>query len=303
MAAPSTRPSEKAAVFEPGALAGATAVTLLFTFAAEFKVGWALVPLGIAVLFFAPGYAVAALLFGKRPLPTLAANFALVVGFSVLTNAVFGTLLLYFAVAPLSPLIGLCDAVVCVFGTVVQYGRPGAHGAPWSPRLASYFELPGFSTGQKATAFALLAAILVTFGAIGYLAAAQPGQSPDLSMTVVGPDGTTSTIPTSGLVNATYTVLVEVQNGATAQSFTLTLNSTLVGANTTNRTVLPWSMPLPLAANVTSAEPLSLAGKASTSISVEFEYSTPGDYSISFALTTSTNAVPVRNVAVTVDIT
>ena len=303
MAAPSTRPSEKAAVFEPGALAGATAVTLLFTFAAELKVEWALVPLGIGVLFFAPGYAVAALLFGKRPLPTLAANFALVVGFSVLTNAVFGTLLLYFAVAPLSPLIGLCDAVVCVLGTVVQYGRPTVRGAPWSGRLRSYFELPGFSNGQKAAAFALLAAILVTFGAIGYLAAAQPGQAPDLSMTVVGPDGTTSTIPTTGLVNATYTVIVEVQNGATAQSFTLTLNATLVGANTTNRTAVPWSMPLPLAANVTSAVALSLAGKASESISVEFEFSTPGDYAISFALSSPTNALPVRNVAITVEIT
>ncbi len=303
MAAPSTRPSDKAAVFEPGALAAATAVTLLFTFAAEFQVDWALVPLGIAVLFFAPGYAVAALLFGKRPLPTLAANFALVVGFSVLVNAVFGTVLLYFAVGPLSPLVGLCDAVVCVFGTVVQYGRPAAHGAPWSPRLASYFELPAFSTGQKAAAVALLAAILVTFGAIGYLAAAQPSQSPDLSMTVVGPDGTTSTIPTSGIVNATYTVIVEVQNGATAQSFTLTLNSTLVGANTTNRTVIPWSMPLALAANVTSSEPVSLAGKASEPISVEFDFSTPGDYAISFALSTPTSAVPVRNVSITVDIT
>lgn len=300
MAARSSRPTEKAAVFDPGALGATTVLALLFTLAAEFKVEWATVPLGFFVLFVAPGYAGAALLFGRRPLPSLAANVALVVGLSVLVNVVLGTLFLAFAVAPLSPLIGLADSVVCIVGTAVQYGRPTAGGAPWSRQLASYFELPEFSSGQKAAAYALFVAILVTFGAIGYLAAAQPGKSPDLSLTVVGPDGTTATIPTHGLVNATYTVLVDVQNNKTAQSFVLTLNSTLVGANTTNRTVVPWVMPLALAPNVTTSDVLSLGAGGSTSITVEFSFGLGGDYAISVSLAASTSGTPVRSALIAI---
>lgn len=295
MVAASSRASVRALDYDPTTLSVVGLVTLLFSLVQEFRVPWVEIPLGLFVLFFAPGYGVAALLFGRQPLPSLAANMALIVGFSVLTNVVFGTLLLAGAVSPLTPLVGLLDAMVCLVAAGVQYRRPLPRAQRPPRRLWTAFELRGFSAGQKAAAYALFVGILITFGAIGYLAAFQPAEVPNLSLTIVGPDGTSGTIPSSGIVNATYTVLVQIQNNDSAQSFRLVVNSTLVGANATNRTSVPWVLPLALAANVTSSDSFDLSAGASGSVTVEFQFATTGDYAITFALAPAASAVAVRS--------
>ncbi len=298
-------PSEDVpAIYSRTALLGTTLVTLAFVVVAELQVPWVLLPLGLFVLFVAPGYAVVALLFGARTLPSLALNIAMIVGMSVLFNAVVGTLLLYYAIAPLAPLVGAFAAVVCAAATVVQYQRErwneSRRPGQW---LRSVLALPGFTPAQRTAAYALLIGVAVTFGAIGYLSTLQPRSAPDLSLAIVGPGGTTSTLPTSGTVNSTLALIVEVGNNATSQSLVLGVNSTLVGQTGSTRTTVPWTVPLHLAPNVTSSESLSLTSGETDNIQFSFQVDTGGDYAISFFLTPLQSHVAVRTSSLTVRIT
>ena len=292
------------AIFDPGALSVTTLVTILFVVAAELSVSWALFPLGLFVLFAAPGYAATALLLGRRPLPSVAVNFALIAGLSVLINVLLGTALYAFAITPVVPLIGLADAIICTAGTFVQFRRARTvrpvSGPSW---FRSLLALPRFRPSQRAAAYALFAGILVVLGVIGYLSTIVPNPGPDLSLTAVGPDGTSATLPTNGLVNATLTVLVIVQNNATAQSLVLTLNSTLVGSNSTSFTSIPWTMPLLLGPNITTSDPVNLTSGASESIQVQFQFDAGGDYAIGLALTPAASHVALRTLFLGIEIT
>lgn len=291
------------AIFDPLALLVTTGLVLLFVVFAALQIPWVLIPLGLFVLFVAPGYGAVALLFGDRTLPSLAANIAMIVGFSVVINVVLGTLLLFFAIAPLAPLVGAGGAVICAAATVVQYRLP-RHSAPGHRmrRLRSYFELPGFTTRQRAAAYALFVAILLTFTAIGYLSTVQPGNGPDLSMAVVGPDGTTSSLPTSGSINATLSVVLLLQNNETAQSLVLGVNSSLIGQNGTNFTTVPWSTPLALGPNVTASTLLQLTSGEKDNVAVSFAFGLGGDYLVSFSLTPPQSHVALRTGGISVRI-
>ncbi len=296
--------SDLPVIFDPGALSVTTAVTILFVVAAQLSVSWALLPLGIFVLFAAPGYAVTALLLGRRPLPSVAVNIALIVGLSVLVNVLLGTALYAFAITPVVPLIGLADAIICTAGTFVQFGRSrAARRAPRPSFLRSLFALPRFTPGQRVAAYALFAGILVVFGAIGYLSTIVPNPGPDLSLTAVGPDGTSATLPTGGVVNATLTVLVIVQNNESAQTLVLTLNSTLVGTNSTSFSSIPWTMPLLLGPNVTTSDTINLTRGASESVQIQFQFDTGGDYAVGLALTPPESHVALRTLFLGIDIT
>lgn len=297
-------PPGPAPIFDPATLSIVTFVTLAFVVIDYLQVPWVLIPFGLFVLFVAPGYAAVALLFGRRSIPSLAMNVALIVGLAVVINVALGTLLLVFAIGPVAPIVGLCDAGISTAATVVQLLRPqpvgSAHGGGWFRGL---FVLAGFTRGQRVAAYALFAGILLTFAAIGYLSTLQPGNAPDLSFGVVGVDGTTSTLPTSGTVNTTLAVLVEVRNNATVQPFILSVSSALVGSNATNFSSTPWVMPLDLGPNVTSSEPLNLTSGQSDDVDVSFEFSTGGDYVVSFSLTPPQSHVAVRTNALTIRVT
>jgi uncharacterized membrane protein len=291
------------AIFDPVALLATTGLLLLFVVVAALQVPWVLIPLGLFVLFVAPGYGAVALLFGERTVPSLAANIAMIVGFSVVINVVLGTLLLFFAIAPLAPLVGAAAAVICAAATVVQYRRPhGSAPGHRMRRLRSYFELAGFSSRQRVAAYALFVGILLTFGAIGYLSTVQPGNGPDLSLAVVGPDGTTSTLPTSGSINGTLYVVLLVQNNETAQSLVLGVNSSLVGQNATNFTTVTWGAPLALGPNVTASTVLELTSGEKDNVAVSFQFGLGGDYLVSFSLTPPQSHLPVRTSGIAVRI-
>ena len=296
-------PTGVPAIFHWGALAVTTALTLAFVIAADLQIAGALIPLGLFVLFFAPGYGAVAILFGNRTVPSLAINVAMIVAFSVVINVVLGTLLFYFGVGPLTVLVGLGDAAVCWAGTAVQYRRPSTPGAGgWARRFRFLYELPGFTSRQRAAAYALFACILLTFGVIGYLSTVPSGPTTDLSLGVLGPDGTARTLPTAGIVNGSLTVEVVVQNGATAQSLDLTVNATLVGENATQMTSVPWDMPLQLAPNATSSTVLHLPSKGSDSMDVSFEFSSGGSYVVSFSLAPPQTHVVLRESAISLQI-
>jgi len=291
-------------IFLHPALLITTLVTLVFVVVSVLQLPWVLIPLGLFVLFVAPGYAVVALLFSGRPLPSMALNAALVVAFSVVFNVLLGAVLFYFAIGPVSPLVGLGVAVLCASATVIQLLRP--RGVPPSAGIhlaRAHLQLPGFTSGQRTAAYALFAGIVVTFGVIGYLSTLEPGRAPDLSLGVVGPDGTTNTLPTSGTVNSTLTVIVEVQNNATAQPFILSANSSIIGTNGTLWTIVPWVMPLRLAPNVTSSETLNLSSGEIDDVPVSFQFTSDGNYAVSFALTPPQTHGAVRTSSISVVIT
>ena len=290
-------------VFDTVALAITTVLTLVFVVLAEYGVPWILIPFGLFVLFVAPGYGAAAILFGRRPLPSLAVNVAVIVGLSVLINVVVGTLILFLAIAPLAPLVGALDALVCAGATTLQSRRPReAIPGEGRRRFRSFWELPGFTRGQRAGAYAFFVAILLTFAAIGYLSTLQPHQAPDLSLGVAGPDGTTSSLPSSGPVNGTLSVTVTIQNNATEQSMVLAVSTSLVGANATHATTVPWKMPLRFGPNETSSEGLQLASGATLSVPISFQFTSSGEYRVLFSLSPP-QAASVRTASITVDIT
>jgi uncharacterized membrane protein len=281
-------------------LLATTAVTVAFVVAAILGLPGVLIPLGLFVIFFAPGYAAAALLFGRRRLPSIPANIAVIVGLSVLGVVALGTLALYFSVAPLAPLVGFGVLGLDIGATLVQYDREGVRPfGPTARRIRSFFELPGFTPGERTAAVALFVVIVVTLGAIGYLATLQPGNTPDLTLAVVGPDGTTATLPTSGPVGGVLAVVLLVHNNASTQSLTLSVNASLVGGSGARSTNVPWVMPLQLAAGSTSSERLNLTSGESISVDVSFEMLHRGEFAVDFSLTAPPAKAPVRAVGIT----
>jgi uncharacterized membrane protein len=280
-------------------------LTGAFIVVAALRLPWILIPLGLFVLFVAPGYALAALLFGgEREITSLPLNIALIVGFSVFFDVVIGTVALFFSIGPLSPIVGAEVALLCFIAVFVQYHRRQVLGRRTNtPGFWSWIELPGFTSAQRTTAYALFIGVLVTFGVIGYISTLQPGNTPELSLAVLGPNGTTSTLPTTGAVNSTLGVILLVQNNATTQSFLLSVNSSLVGGNGTQSTSVPWVLPLQLAPGTTSAEVLPLTHSESDSIAVSFQFAEKGDYSISFTLTPPQSTVVIRTAEISVEIT
>jgi uncharacterized membrane protein len=280
-------------------------LTGAFIVVAAFRVPWILIPLGLFVLFVAPGYALAALLFGgEREITSLPLNIALIVGFSVLVDVVIGTIALFFSIGPLSPIVGAEVALLCFIAVFVQLQRRRVLGPKSNaPGFRSWFKLPGFTPGQRTAAYALFICVLLTFGVIGYLSILSPKSTPDLSLAVLGPNGTTSTLPTSGGINTTLGVILLVQNNATTQSFVLTVSSTLVGGNATKPTSVPWVLPLQLGPGATSTEVLPLTHGQSDSVAVSFQFANRGDYAISFSLTPPQSTLAIRTAGITVEIT
>ena len=303
MSAAGDRPPGTRTVFDADALGITTVLTLVFVLLVEFNVPWLLIPFGLFVLFAAPGYGAAALLFGRRALSSLAMNLALIVGLSVLINVVVGTVLLVLEISPLAAILGAVDAALCTVATAVQFRRPWE--APLEQRILrvrTAFELPGFSRPQRAAAYALFAGILLTFAAIGYLSSVPTGGSPDLSLAIVGPDGTTATLPTTGGVNTTISLTVDIGNNASAQSLLLSVSSVLVGQNATSLAAVPWTMPIHLAPNVTSSEVVSLSSDAHSTVGISFQFNASGDYRLLFSLSPTGSSAALRSVALSLRI-
>ncbi|MGA8511183.1 MAG: DUF1616 domain-containing protein [Thermoplasmata archaeon] len=250
--------------------------------------------LGLFVVLVAPGYAVAALLFGRASRLPWTVHFALIVGLTVVIEASVGTLY-YFGTPggqPLNNVLGVMATALCLVATLVQTTRGEVQDlSPISEKFRRWTALPGFSSGQRVAAYSALTAILVIFGAIGVLSTVHPNGGPLLSIAVVGPDGTTTTLPTGGRTNQTLQVIVEVGNDGTPQSLNLTVSSALVGGAGGSSSI-PWTMPLHLDSGTQSSVTVTLAGGASTMIPISFEFANPGGYSVTFTLQAPSGTSP-----------
>ncbi|MFZ1023350.1 MAG: DUF1616 domain-containing protein [Thermoplasmata archaeon] len=258
--------------------------------------GLAQVLLGLFVILVAPGYAVGALFFGRGSRLPWTVQVAVIVGLSVVIESSVG--ILYF-VRPhggltLNLLLGLLAYTLTLAATVVQWSRGMALDlSPLWERLRSGVTLPGFSRGQRVAAFALFAAILLTFGAIGYLSTVHPGGQPVLSIAAFGPNGTTNTLPTGGNPNQTLEVIVEIGNDGTPQSLNLTVSSALSTSNGTSQATIAWTMPLALGPGSQSSTSVPLAAGEIEMIPITFEFASPGDYTVTFTLLATGSTPPV----------
>jgi uncharacterized membrane protein len=268
---------------------GYTIAALLFGGIVQFV-------LGLFVVLAAPGYAASALLFGRGSRLPLSVHIALIVGLTVVIEVSVG--ILYYAgshgILALNAALGLLATVLCLVATLVQGDRGVALAlAPVSGAIRKAVELRGFSSGQRAVAFALFAAILVTFGVIGYLSTIHPDGQPLLSIAALGPDGTTSTLPIGGSPNQTLEVIIAIGNDATAQSLNLSVQSALSGSSESIGSTISWTMPLHLASGTQSSDTFTLAAGATESIPITFLFSVPGDYAVTFTLQAPGGAAPV----------
>jgi uncharacterized membrane protein len=277
-------PGDRRTIFQPSGLIAVFLITLVDVGVVIFAPGSLLrVPLGAFELLFAPGYALGAILFVRRPLLPSVAEFSVAVGLSVVFNVLVGLVLVLEGAGVAVTWLTTGDVAAVAAGLIVKVAAtetPGGSGV--GAAVVRELRLPGVRPSYRRVVYALLVATLVAFGGVIYLSVAQPSAGTSTSFAVYGPDGTTATLPRSLAVGEVGLVGLSVVDGYSAGSLSLVVSATLVGLNTTALTTVPWSMPLPLARNATSSLPLSLGYGGSTQMNVTFEFSQPGDYALAF---------------------
>ena len=256
------------------------------------------IPLGLFALLFAPGYALAALLFARQPGLTWIVNLLIVVGLSVVFNVLVGIALL--RVGPgLSTWSGaLSDLGAALFGLIVFTVREAADTQAGPPpavtqdlagplrALRQRLRLVGYSPGQRAAAVTLLALIVVVLGVIVYVAVAQPHEDLAVSFAMYGPAGTVDSLPSSGTNSSVLGVMLTVSNNGTAQGFQILVVSETVAFPHAPLTTIPWSQPLPLGRATESLLAFTLGGGKNTSMPISFELTSAGNSTMSFTLYT-----------------
>lgn len=251
-----------------------------------------LIPLGLVTLFLAPGYAIGALTLGPRTHTPRSLTFALVVGWSVAVNVGIGILLLV-ARQGLSPLV-IGGSAFALVGVAAAYWSYRALATPASSALREVgqrLRLTGYRPAQRVTAYFLLTLIGAVFVVILYLASVVPNPTPNLLFSITGYGGTTANLPPRGAVNTTLTIWAIVQNGATPQSFTLVVLSSVQGTAPTSYRSIPWAVPLVLGSAVSAADPFSLAAAQNVTVNVEFQFPQSGSYLLQFLLETAGGSV------------
>lgn len=244
--------------------------------------------LGAFVLFFAPGYALGAILFGKKSGLPPVADLAVVVGLSALFTVGVGLILLILRVGLTANVLGpgaLSIVVVSVFLFEVREGS--AISGRFLEAAKTELSLPGFEPRQRIAAYALLLAIGIVLAAIAYATIFVPTDSPVDALGISGPDGSVATLPAQGRTNATLSIFATVRNGASGQPLGLRVRAILNGSDGTNFTTVPWVIPLSLRGGVESSVPVALAAGEKTTMNISFRFPNAGIYIVSFALIAS----------------
>jgi uncharacterized membrane protein len=246
---------------------------------------WVELPLGLLTLLLAPGYAIGALALGPRNRLPRSLTFALVVGWSVAVNVGVGILLLALHEG-LPPLV-LAGVAFFLVGTAAaywSYQALQARGARAVSEATQRLQLKGYRPAQRLVAYVLLLLIAVVFVVILYLASVFPNPAPGLIFSITGYGGTSANLPPRGAVNATLTIWVIIQNGPSAQNYTLVLLSLAQGTAPTSYRSISWAIPLTLGNATSASDPVPLRASQSATVYVEFEFPTPGSYLLQFLL-------------------
>ncbi|HEV2165598.1 MAG TPA: DUF1616 domain-containing protein [Thermoplasmata archaeon] len=245
-------------------------------------------PLGLYLLLFAPGYALASLLFPGRISLPWPVYFAFSAGLSVSFNILLG-------LVPLARHAGLPPALfasaaflVSLVALAVRLQSEG-HGVDRLRKTASgALGMSGFSRGQRGGAYGLLAATAIVLAVIVFLAASHPNVHPGIALALTGPDGTVAALPAGGPIGGVLSVWVTITNNATAQQLVLEVQSLNLSTVQTQFHVVPWTLPLRLANATQSSDAFNLQPDQTYTLNLTFQYSYGGTYSVSVYLADAT---------------
>lgn len=246
---------------------------------------WVETPLGLVMLFFAPGYAVGALVLGSRPRWIWSLTFVMVVALSVAINVGLGIVLLRFSLglpATVFSIISLVLVLLAILLARLPATTPGP--SRFRPYLWKEFRLEGHSPAQRAMAYGLIVAIAFVLVAIVYLASVSPNQGLGVSLGLVGPGGVTNNLPVNGTVNSTVQVWAVIGNNGTSQTLTLVVESALAGTTPSSYTPTNWTYPIHLGNGVTSAYAVGLSPGESFTVHGQFVFATTGSFTMRFYL-------------------
>ncbi len=279
------------------------------------------IPLGLFALLFAPGYAIAALLFARQPGLTWAVSLPVTVGLSVVFNVLVGIVLLRVGSGLSTQLGALTDLAIDLFGLVL-FGALEPGDAPVGKvsdvsedltgpvrALRHSLRFAGFSRGQSAAAVTLLVLILLVFGFIVYVAVSEPHRNLTVSFALYGPGGTVASLPSNATNTTVLGVVLTVSNDATPQGFQILVVSELVTHPNAPPKIIPWSQPLPLGQATKSLLALALGAGENSTVPVSFELTSAVNatlgynlYTVSFTLENATG-VPLQSFQLPLNIT
>lgn len=247
------------------------------------------VPFGYLELVFAPGYALGALLFLRKPQIPPAAEFAVAVGLSVVYNVLLGLALALLGVGLAIDWFLLAEIVVVAFALAAKLlagPSPGVAGV--GSALRREFRLPGVRPQYRRAVYVLFLATVVAIVAVVYLSVIQPPSSPSTSLALSGPGGTAASLPTTLRVGEVGLAVVFVANGHSGTPIELVVTALFQGESpTSNLTSVPWSLPLTLANGTVSSLPLGVAYGQTATLNVTFAFGETGAFSLGFDLEAS----------------
>lgn len=242
--------------------------------------------LGVAALFFLPGYAVASLLFGERSGLIPLGDLAVTVGFSVIFNGLVGLLLLALNQGLDSFWLAVGVAAVCVLAAGVggfRVERPGASSI--GAYIRRELTLADAPRSVRRVALVLVVAILVATGGLFYVASLHPTEVLTAQM-LLAPASNDSSVPSSGAAGQVLAVQAEIVDGPPGGNLTLVVVATAGGSPAGgNVSLVGWNLPLHLSAGVESLDPLEVGPSGTSTVYVSFEFAIAGNYSIEFGLT------------------
>lgn len=276
---------------------------------------WLRVPLGGFALLFGPGYALAAALFGRKSELPWTALFAATVGLSVVLNGAVGLFLLVIAVGLPPWFLATVDLELVVLGLLLWRFRDVLANRPFFARRRATAELPsvgtrdgllswpGFSRGQKTTAWVLLLLSVGALGLVFVFSFQHPTDVPTVSLGVSGPGGNSSTIPRTGHVGQLLAVSVTVSTNTSFPELKLVVETYVSsGPPPSSFTATPWSSPLSLSAGNASGELLTFNSSQTLTIGLSFTFSQSGSFAVEFALEPPAGGAPLRSVVVPITI-
>lgn len=251
--------------------------------------------------FFAMGYCALALIAGGHIRLSAAEILAFTVGLTILITSlsalgvsIVGIPITEFAVIIIGLPIGVLTWLLRR-----SRGQPLAAVASFARR---YLDFSDYSGGEKAVAAALLVAITGAVVFLISLAAIDYPDSLSAALTIVGPDGTPDSLPTSFVVGQPQEIVVTVAGGSSGGSFAVRVR--LIPSNATgNESFHPASQTSPLRLDPFAeyAEPLTVGPGDTWTRSFSIVMETFGSFNLRFELLDAASTVVAHNsVSVTV---
>ena len=273
-------------IFRENGLIAVFAITLAYVAVVFLVPGSPVrVPLGLVELLFAPGYALGAILFVRRPLLPPAAEFSVSVGLSVVFNVLVGLLLATIGTGLAIVWLVAADTVVVWLGLVVMVvwgDAPGVTGVPAAIRRE--LRLPGVRPSYRKAAYALIVATLVAFGGVVYLGIAQPPTAASTYLALSGWGGTSATLPNNLTVGEVASVVLNIGDGYSSGPIEVVATATILGQNSTISHPEPWNLPLAFSPGNTSSMPLALGYGEQTTLNVTFYFTQVAHFVLTFSL-------------------